>query len=110
MNKQEFTKRVGEKHADDFEDANALYMALPNMDKDNFCTLYLLETDAHLPIFTALRKYLQAYNTEARSNQVFALFARPFHESATARELERDLRETLAAVRNAVTPSPSTTA
>ena len=107
MNKQEFTKRVGEKHADDFEDANALYMALPNMDKDDFCTLYLLECEAHLPIFTALRKYVQAYREEIRCNDVFALFARPFHESAKARELQNELRGTLAAVRKAMTLNPA---
>lgn len=99
MNMQEFTIRTGEQYADHFADAEKLYMALPNADKDTFCALWLLEHKTGLDLFGKLRKYLNAYNAEQQTNQVFNLFARPFHESAIAHEIEQELLHKVAAIR-----------
>lgn len=98
---QEFAIRVGEQYADHFADAEKLYMALPNADKDTFCALWVLEQEAELDLFGKLRKYLNAYNGEHQTNQIFNLFARPFHESAIAREIEQELRKKAAAIKAA---------
>ena len=58
MTKQEFIKRVGEGYSDAYEDANLLYMALPNTDKDLFCALWALEKQTGFDIFGTLRKWV----------------------------------------------------
>lgn len=101
MNKQEFTKRVGEKHADDFEDANALYMALPNTDKDTFCALWKLEKETGLRIFAELACWVRAYNVEKEESSTFAECCRPFHECKIAHKLEARIKAIAAAVQAA---------
>lgn len=101
MNQQEFTDRVGEQYANEFTHAEALYMALPNTDKDTFCALWLLEQKTNLGIFAELSRWLQAYNSELRSNHIFSACCRPFHECPIAYEIEEKLNTIAAAVKTA---------
>ena len=77
MTQQEFTNRVGEQYANEFTHAEALYMALPNTDKDTFCALWKLEKETGLTIFAELRRLVSAYNTEKEESAIFAACCRP---------------------------------
>lgn len=98
MNQQEFTARVGEQYANEFTHAEALYMALPNTDKDRFCALWKLEKETGLIIFAKLARWVSAYKYEMAECETFAAFARPFHESKLAHELEAEINRTAAAI------------
>lgn len=98
MTKQEFIKRVGEGYSDAYEDANLLYMALPNTDKDLFCALWALEKQTGFDIFGTLRKRVSEYEIEKISCAVFAECCRPLHECKLAHELESKIKDIAAAV------------
>ncbi len=101
MTQQEFTERVGEQHANEFTHAEALYMALPNTDKDTFCALWKLEKETGLTIFADLRRWVSAYNSEKDMSEIFAACCRPFHECKVAREIESRIKAIAAAVQAA---------
>lgn len=101
MNQQEFTARVGEQYANEFTHAEALYMVLPNTDKDVFCALWKLEKETGLIIFSKLSRWVSAYKYEMQECETFAAFARPFHESKIAHELEAEINRMAAAIRTA---------
>lgn len=91
MLKQEFTARVGEQYSSNFSEANLLYMALPNADKDVFCALWKFEKETGVQVLEKLRTFVNIYEEEKRTNALFELFCRPFHESSKAYEIEGEL-------------------
>ena len=98
MTQQEFTERVGEIYANEFTHAEALYMALPNTDKDTFCALWKLEKETGLSIFAELACWVRAYNVEKEESSTFAECCRPFHECKIAHKLEAKIKAIATAV------------
>lgn len=89
---QEFTQRVGEEYSERFEEANKLYMLLPDMDKDVFCAIWLFSEVSQMDVFcNVLRDYEVYENIKKETPHYFRDALKPFHETKRARAAQSAL-------------------
>lgn len=88
MEKHEFTARVGKEYEADFEKANALYMALPEIEKDEFCLLWRFEKATGVSVFGYIQQLLERYDKTKQEDPFFEAFCEPFHESKVVKKEE----------------------
>lgn len=91
MTIEEFTQRVGEEYANDYEAADKLYLALPTMNKDDFCAVWLADKKANLRLFSEISDGLTRYNEEIKNSYLFRTYARPFHTGQGVAVFEKRL-------------------
>ena len=95
----EFLERVPEGTDADFADANALYTALPNMDKDDFCMLYRVEMLLGLSLFDGLRNAVEAFEEWCKKRPHFVDSVKGLHTQKVAATFEERLKKNLADLR-----------
>lgn len=91
----EFLERVPECTDADYQDANALYTALPNMDKDEFCMLYRLEVLLSTDFFENLRETVEEYEAWCRKKPYCVKTVPGFHTLEVAKKLQSGLMSKL---------------
>ena len=91
----EFLERVPECTEADYNDANALYTALPDMDKDDFCMLYRVEVLLDIALFDGLRESLEEYEAWVSKKPFFVKSVQGFHSLECARKMQNGLERKL---------------
>lgn len=99
MLKSEFLERVPECTDEDYNDANALYMALPNMDKDDFCQLYRAEVVLELSFFDNLRETVEEYEDWVKKKPYFVKVVPGLHSHDVAQKMQNGLMRRLEQLR-----------
>lgn len=82
---------------ENYKEANALYMALPNTRKEAFAALWQL--DRVTRILAPLRNLVARYDNALVAG--FDDFLLPVHETSSARRIEADLKKVLDAIKTA---------
>lgn len=95
----EFLERVPDCTDADYQDANALYTALPNMDKDAFCMLYRVDVLLSTGFFENLREAVAEYEDWCRKKPYFVKTVPGFHTLEVAKKLQNALMSKFEALR-----------
>lgn len=95
----EFLERVPECTEADYKDANALYMALPNMDKDDFCMLYRAEVLLETGFFENLRETVEEYEAWCMKKPYFVKTVPGLHTLDVAKKIQNGLMRRLEVLR-----------
>lgn len=95
----EFLDRVPECTVGDYQDANALYTALPNMDKDDFCMLYRVDVLLSTGFLENLREAVEEYENWCRKKPYFVKTVPGFHTLEVAKKLQNGLMSKLEVLR-----------
>ena len=95
----EFLERVPECTEADYKDANALYTALPNMDKDDFCQLYRVNVLLEMGLFENLREAVEEYEAWCSKKPYFVKIVLGFHSLDVARKIQNGLMRRLEVLR-----------
>lgn len=95
----EFLERVPECTEADYKDANALYMALPSLDKDDFCQLYRADVVLELAFFAVLRDSVEGYEKWVERKPYFVKKVPGFHTLDVAQKMQNGLMRKLEQLR-----------
>lgn len=101
MTKEEFQKltTIFEMSDEDFEKVNSAYMELPNMDKQEFCKLYIEDSPR---LFGMLAGVINRYRCEARKNIDCIDIIAPFLLKAYHEDTQEPLLEALDTIERTV--------
>lgn len=89
----EFLDRVPECTEADYEDANALYTALPNMDKDTFCMLYRADVVLGTGFVEPLRSLVAEYEQWVAKKPFFVVMTPILHEQKAVAHVQKAMLE-----------------
>lgn len=89
----EFLDRVPECTEENYKDANVLYTALPNMDKDTFCMLYRADVALGTGFMEPLRTLVSEYEQWVAKKPYFVVKMPLLHEQKAAAHVQKVLLE-----------------
>lgn len=98
----EFLDRVPECSDEDYERACKMYMALPNMDKDDFCMLFRADEVLGTEFLEPLRTLVEEYEAWVKNKPFFVAKVPMLHEQGVAETMERELMSNLQLLRKVV--------